>query len=96
MGVHTFVPAGPVVIGSDDTLKRWRGTQIQAKGGSRDPVRSSRSHVVKAGGLRWPCAMLLAETPWAGRVWALPFLTTLCSSERHPQRRGRRHKTLPE
>jgi DDE superfamily endonuclease len=94
--VHTFVAEGPVVIGVDDTLERRRGAKIKAKGIYRDPVRSSRSHVVKASGLRWLCAMLLPEIPWAGRVWALPFLTALCPSERYHQQRGQRHKPLPE
>jgi hypothetical protein len=39
---------------------------------------------------------VLAEIPWAGRVWGLPFLTVLAPSERYHQTRGRRHKTLPE
>src|SRR5215831_9321248 len=94
--VDTFVPIGPVIIGLDDTLERRRGEKIKAKGIYRDPVRSSRSHMVKASGLRWLCAMVLAEIPWAGRVWALPFLTALCPSERYHQQRGQRHKTLPE
>src|SRR5262245_2507947 len=96
MVVRTFVPAGPIVIGIDDTLERRRGEKIKAKGIYRDPVRSSHSHVVKASGLRWLCAMLLAEIPWAGRIWALPFLTALCPSERYHQQRGRRHKALPQ
>jgi hypothetical protein len=94
--IRTFVPVGPVVIGLDDTLERRRGEKIKAKGIYRDPVRSSRSQVVKASGLRWLCALLLAEIPWAGRVWALPFLTALCPSERYHEQRGQRHKTLPE
>jgi DDE superfamily endonuclease len=94
--VETFVATGPVVIGIDDTVERRRGAKIKAKGIYRDPVRSSRSHMVKASGLRWLCAMVLAEIPWAGRVWALPFLTVLCPSERYHQRRKQRHKTLPE
>lgn len=94
--VHTFVPAGPVVIGIDDTRERRRGAKSKAKGISRDPVRSSRSQVVTASGLRWLCAMLLAEIPWAGRVWALPLLTAVWPAERYPQQRGQRHKTLPE
>src|SRR5438552_5148603 len=94
--VHTFVAEGPVVIGVDDTLERRRGEKIKAKGIYRDAVRSSRSQVVKASGLRWLCAMVLTEIPWAGRVWALPFLTALCPSERYHQQRGQRHKTLPE
>ena len=94
--VDTFVPTGPVVIGLDDTLERRRGAKIKAKGLYRDPERSSRSQMVKASGLRWLCAMVLAEIPWAGRIWALPFLTALCPSERYHQQRGQRHKTLPE
>jgi hypothetical protein len=94
--VDTFVPTGPVVIGIDDTLERRRGEKIKARGIYRDPVRSSHSHMVKASGLRWLCAMVLAEIPWAGRVWALPFLTALCPSERYHQQRGQLHKTLPE
>lgn len=94
--VRTFVPAGPVVIGLDDTLERRRGAKIRAKGIYRDAVRSSRAQVVKASGLRWLCAMLLVEIGWAGRIWALPFLTALCPSERYHQQRGQRHKTLAE
>ena len=73
--VETFVGKGPVVIGIDETLERRRGAKINAKGRDRDPVRSSRSHRVKASGLRWLGAMVVAERPWAGRVWALPFLS---------------------
>src|SRR5215213_903064 len=43
---------------------------------------------------RWSSLMLLVPIPWAGRVWALPFLTALAPSERYDQERGRRHKTL--
>jgi hypothetical protein len=41
---------------------------------------------------------LLAPVGWAARVWALPFLTALCPSERYSPyvRRGRRHKPLVE
>jgi DDE superfamily endonuclease len=96
MVVRTFASTGAVVIGLDDTLERRRGQQIKAKGIYRDPVRSSHSHMVKASGLRWLCAMVLAEIPWAKRVWALPFLTALCPSERYHQQRGQRHKPLPQ
>jgi hypothetical protein len=92
--VAAFVPSGPVVVGLDDTLERRRGGRIAAKGIYRDPVRSSRSHFVKASGLRWLSLMLLAPVPWAGRVWALPVLTVLAPSERYHQQRGLRHKTL--
>ena len=94
--LDTFVPAGPVVLGLDDTIERRRGAKIRAKGIYRDPVRSSQSHFVKASGLRWLSLMLLAEIPWAKRVWALPFLTALCPSERYYQEQKRGHKTLIE
>ena len=94
--VAAFVPDGPIVVGVDETIERRRGAQIAAKGIYRDAVRSSRSHFVKASGLRWVSLMLLAPIPWAGRVWALPFLTALAPSERYDAERGRRHKTLPE
>jgi hypothetical protein len=38
--------------------------------------------------------MLLAPIPWAGRVWALPFLTMLAPSQRYARQHGRRHKKL--
>ena len=91
-----FVPRGPVVLGLDDTIERRRGARIAAKGIYRDPVRSSHGHFVKASGLRWLSLMLLAPVPWAGRVWALPFLTALAPSERYNQRQGRRHKKLTD
>jgi hypothetical protein len=40
--------------------------------------------------------MLLVPVPWAGRVWALPFLTALAPSERYCRERGRRHKKLTD
>jgi DDE superfamily endonuclease len=91
-----FVPDGPVIIGIDETLERRWGPKIKARGIYRDPVRSSRGHFVKASGLRWISVMLLAPIPWAGRVWALPFLTALAPSERFAHDQGRRHKKLTD
>jgi hypothetical protein len=76
---------GPVVLGIDDTVERRWGRRIAARGIYRDPTRSSRSHFVKASGLRWLSVMLLAPIPWAGRVWALPFLTALARPSGRPQ-----------
>src|SRR5215831_511473 len=94
--VAVFVPRGVVVCGLDDTIERRRGDQIAAKGIYRDPVRSSHTHVVKASGLRWLACMVLAPLAWADRIWALPFLTVLYSSERFYEQRGRRHQPLTE
>jgi len=62
--VDTFVPKGPVVIGIDETLERRRGAKIKAKGIYRDPVRSSKSHFVKASGLRAALSCSLAQHRW--------------------------------
>ena len=75
--VSTFAAAGSIVLGLDDTIQRRWGAKSKARGIYRDPVRSSRSHLVKASGLRWLSLTLLAPIPWAEKVWALPFLTVL-------------------
>jgi hypothetical protein len=94
--VAALVPQGPVVIGLDDTIEpRW-GAKIKARGIYRDPVRSSHGHFVKASGLRWLCVMLLAPIPWAGCVWALPFLTMLAPSEHWSSQHRRQHKKLTD
>src|SRR5262249_27844249 len=94
--VATFAPHGELVFGIDDTIERRRGDQLKAKGISRDPVRSSHSHLVKASGLRWLCWMLLVKISWAESIWGLPFLTILCPSERDQAERGRTHQSLLE
>jgi hypothetical protein len=94
--VTTCAASGELVVGLDDTIERRRGAKIKAKGIYRDPVRSSRSHLVKASGLRWLCCMLLVQVEWAGCVWALPFLTVLCPSERYYAGRKRRHQRLTD
>ena len=87
---------GPLVFGIDETLERRRGPKIKARGVYRDAVRSSRQQLVKASGLRWISLMWLGQIPWAGRYWALPFLTVLAPSERYHRQRGRRHKKLTD
>jgi DDE superfamily endonuclease len=87
-----LVPPGePIVLGADDTVERRSGRRIKAKGCYRDAVRSTRTHVIRCFGLKWVSMMLLVPVPWSRRVWALPFLTTLCRpAEKCAQRR---HKT---
>jgi hypothetical protein len=95
--VEAFVGEGsPLVVGIDDTLERRWGKKISARGVYRDPVRSTHETFVKSSGLRWVCAMLLVEVPWASRVWALPFLSALAPSERYAAKRGKRHKKITE
>ncbi len=59
-------------------------------------MRSSHAHFVKASGLRWLALMLLVRLPWAQRVWAFPFLTCLCPSQRYDEPRGRAHRKLTD
>ena len=87
---------GPLVFGVDETIERRRGEKISAKGIYRDAVRSSKSHFVKASGLRWISVMWLTRIPFAERIWALPFLTALAPSERYYEQRGRQAKTLTD
>lgn len=94
--LKVFGSTDEIIIGFDEHLERRRGRRIMAKGIYRDAVRSSDAFFVKASGLRWLSFMLLAEVPFAKRVWALPFLTILCPSERYHTERGIRHRKLTE
>ncbi len=94
--IKTFGLTDELVIGLDETIERRRGEKIKAKGIYRDAVRSSKSFFVKTSGLRWLSFMLLTEVGFAGRVWALPFLTVLCASERYHREKGIRHRKLTE
>src|SRR4051812_47463335 len=88
--IDAFAPRGPVVMALDGTIERRWGRRIRALSIYRDPVRSSDAQFVKTSGLRWMSLMLFAPVPWAGRVWALPFLTALVPSERSRHEQGRR------
>ncbi len=92
---------GPLIFGvrsstNRETLERRRGAKIRARGIYRDPVRSSRSQLVKASGLRWISLMWLGHVPWAGRHWALPVLTVVAPSSRYHEQQGRRHKKVTD
>ncbi len=86
----------PLVFGIDETVDRRWGRKIAAKGRYRDPVRSKDDQVVMTPGLQWVSLMLLTRIGWAGRHWALPFLTALVVSARYDRRKGRRHKTVTD
>ena len=87
----------PLVFGIDETVERRWGRKIAVKGRYRDPVRSKDDQVVvMPPGLQWVSLMLLTRIGWAGRHWALPFLTALVVSARYDRRKGRRHKTFTD
>ena len=91
---RVFVATCPVVVGS---TRRSSGAGAEDLGARiyRDPVRS-RTATRQGRGLRWISVMLLVHIPWAGRIWRLPFLTTLAPSERFARQAGRRHKPLTD
>lgn len=94
--IKTFGLAGEIVIGFDETIERRSGESIKARGIYRDAARSSKSFFVKTSGLRWLCFALLTEVRFAQQVWALPFLTVLCPSERYDREGGKRHRKLTD
>ena len=81
----------PLVFGIDETVERRWGRKIAAKGRYRDAVRSTDDQVVMTPGLQW-----VSRIGWAGRHWALPFLTALATSARYDRRKGRRHKMVTD
>jgi hypothetical protein len=94
--LQSFDRGGELVFGIDETIERRRGEKIAAKGIYRDGVRSSKSHFVKASGLRWISVMWLTRIPFAQCIWALPFLTALAPSERYYEQRARQAKALTD
>jgi hypothetical protein len=86
----------PLVFGIDETVERRWGRKIAAKGRYRDAVRSTDDQVVMTPGLQWVSLMLLTRIGWAGRHWALPFLTALATSARYDRRKGRRRQMVTD
>jgi hypothetical protein len=61
-----FLPVGtPLVLLIDETLERRRGKQIRYKGWFRDPILSTKKHVITSLGLRWVCLAVLVPVPWS-------------------------------
>ena len=93
--VMIFIAAeAPLLLVIDETLERRRGKQIKYKGWFRDPILSTKKHVVKALGIRWVCLAVLVSVPWSQRPWALPFMTVLALGEKTSTKLHKRHRTL--
>ena len=76
-----FPSPGAIVLGVDETIERRSGKKIKHVGCYRDPVRSTRKHVVRCFGVKWVSMMLLVPVPFSHRICALPFLTLPCEPE---------------
>ncbi len=83
----------PLVLLVDETLERRRGKKIKAKGYYRDAVRSSKSQVVNAMGLKWLVMAISLKSPMMKRALALPFFSVLEPSKKCDAARKIRHKT---
>jgi hypothetical protein len=93
--ISIFIPAGtPLLLAIDETLERRRGKQIKYKGWFRDPILSTKKHVVKSLGIRWICLAVLVRVPWSQRPWALPIMTVLALGEKTSTRLNKRHRTI--
>lgn len=93
--VSIFLPAeAPLLLMIDETLERRRGKQIKYKGWFRDPILSTKEHVVKSLGIRWICLAILVSVPWSQRPWALPFMTVLALGQKTSVRLNKHHRTL--
>jgi len=79
----------PIVLFIDETLERRKGPKIKAKGYYRDAVRSSKSQLVKASGLKWLTMTLSVRLSFIPRALALPFLSVLEYSKKCDEQ----HKT---
>lgn len=83
----------PIVLLIDETLERRKGVKIKAKGYYRDAVRSSKSQIVKASGLKWLVMALSIRLPFMKRAFALPFLTVLEHPKKYDEQKRQNHKT---
>src|SRR3712207_1401257 len=61
-----------------------------------DAGRSTEVRFVRMSVVRRVCLMLWVPIPWAGRVWALPFLSILTPSGRYTAQRGKQHKKIAD
>ena len=92
--IAAFVPHdAPVEIVVDETLERRWGRKINKKGHWRDAVASSHGKNVASIGLRWLVFALVVKLPWSKRRWALPFVSTLLTTEKTDKKLGQRHRT---
>lgn len=83
----------PIVVAIDEHIERRSGRKIKAKGCYRDAVRSSKGFIVRCFGLKWITVMVIRKFSWAGRSFALPFLTVLAHSKKSNEAKGKTHKT---
>ena len=85
-----------IIFFIDETLERRKGKKIKAKGFYRDAVRSSKSNIVNASGLKWLVMAISLRFSFAKRAFALPFFTVLQPSAKCCKQLKKRHKTSLE
>jgi hypothetical protein len=83
--VLVLAPGEVIILAADDTIERRRGKMIKQVSCYRDPVRSSKKHIIKCFGLKWVSMAVMVKLPWAARYQAMPFFTVLCPRQRDGQ-----------
>lgn len=73
MLINRFCPTGIITLAVDDTLFRHSGRKIENAGYWRDPVRSTKKHIVYAWGLNLVVLTLQIQPPWGGEPIGLPI-----------------------
>jgi hypothetical protein len=87
-----YVPDGPVLLASDDTVDEHRGAKVHGKGCHRDPVRSTHAFTAYRWGHKWVVLSILVRFPFATRPWALPVLVALYRSADGPKPKSKSKK----
>lgn len=91
------VPEGaPIRVVLDDTLTAKKGPNVFGIGTYKDPVHSSRRHVVLAFGHCWVVLAVLLSVPFSARTFALPVLFRLHRTVKTCARTGHRHRKKTE
>lgn len=80
----------------DDTLAVKKGLSVFGIGTYKDPVRSSRRHVVLAFGHCWVVLAVLLPVPFSARTFALPVLFRLHRTAKDCARTGHPHRKKTE
>lgn len=85
--------AGTVFLAGDDTLLPRRGLKIFGTGMHRDPMLSSRGHVVTRWGHCWVVLCVVIESRWVpGGRFSLPVLSRLYLDKKSAEKWGRTYR----
>jgi hypothetical protein len=92
-----LIPDGaPLQLVLDDTIAPRKGPHVFGICSHRDPVRSTRRHMIFVFGHCWVVVAVLIRVPFSRRPWALPLLLRLYCTEKESLRAGVPHRKKTE